>query len=288
MPIPIKGVFSGGVPVALGEFGAGEVVPLLYGGTGLAAADANAALNGLLPAQANKAGQILLTNGTDTSFARENIHNLFYNGGCRVASRPTAALTTTPTIGPVDGVYVWASGGSVSAGNSVQASLSAAASYKAVQASGVTLTGSGAISFRKRIESLDAGQADGETVTIQALVQHDVGSAINYTITLRKANAADDFSAVTDIGTSANISVPSGTPTVISYTVAAGACVNGLEAEFKAACGAVTTKNFYASEFKLAVAPGPSPFELIPIGQDILRCQRYLPAFFANGSTASV
>lgn len=206
----------------------------------------------------------------------------FPNASCMVAQRSVApSLTTSRLIGQTDNIKIWASGGAVGAGtlNNVSNSISGKTGY-AARAAGVTLTGSGVISAAISMESLDALKYKNQTVSVSVKVDHDVGSAINYTLVLKKPTVLNTFSAFTTIATSGTTSVASATATTISFSnVSIGDITNGLELEVQAACGAVTTKNFSFTEFMIETATVAGTYVGSDYELEVARCQRYLPAF---------
>lgn len=204
------------------------------------------------------------------------------NPGCEISQVTTNVnLTTTPTYTPIDRFSGWASGGSVSAGTMQRdTAASVGRSGKALKFAGITLTGSGQLSVRQRIEGVAAARLRNVSGSFAVNVRHDVGSAINYTVVLRKPTALDDYSGTTTIGTSSATSVPSGTNTrVLFENVALGDIANGLEIEVRAACGAVTTKNFWFTEFVLAEgATAPAYGPLRDTAAELVACQRFWEA----------
>lgn len=74
------------------------VLPLVNGGTGTAAASANAALNALLPTQTSNSGKVLTTNGTDSSWTSA------------ATGTVTSVAMTVPTFLSVAGTPVTTSG----------------------------------------------------------------------------------------------------------------------------------------------------------------------------------
>lgn len=178
------------------------------------------------------------------------------NGGCRVAERPSAPnLSSSYQYGLVDRFAAKGAGTAVSAGtiNQTTAANVGNSGY-ALKLAGVTLTGSGEVYARYRMEAKDAVRYKNAAGSFQVKVYHDVGSSCNYLITIRKANAADNFTSVTDIANSGSISVATGTPTTIGFeNINAGNlgdCSNGIEIEIKVTTGAITTKNFEFTEFQ--------------------------------------
>jgi hypothetical protein len=114
-------------------------------------------------------------------------------------------------------------------------------------------------------------------------VFHDVGSPINYTITLRKPTAADNYAGTTAIATSSAIAVASGVDTLIKLeNVALGDVTNGLEVQVDAASGAVTSKNFHFTEWQIEESTIATTFERRPYEQDLRNCQRFFEKGQAN------
>ena len=171
------------------------------------------------------------------------LKNRCHNGGCQVAQRAAVNLSTSFQYGAVDRFMAAVTAGTVSAGTIAQATSSPAGrTGLALQLSGVTTSGSAVVSAKQRIESRDAILLKNQNGSISLHVYQDTGSAINYTITLRKPTAADNYASTATIATSSAISVPSATDTLITFAnQALGDVSAGLEVLIDAACGAVTT-----------------------------------------------
>jgi hypothetical protein len=132
----------------------------------------------------------------------------------------------------------------------------------AIKFDSVTAVGAGTVNLRYRIPSQDAKQLIGQIVSFSGLVYHNVGSAINYTVTINKANAQDDFSAVTLISASAAQAVGTATSTqILLENVSLGTCGNGIELIISAACGAITTKSFEFTELQLEVSASATAYD---------------------------
>lgn len=207
--------------------------------------------------------------------------NAIINGSCRVAQRTAPNLSTASQYGAVDRFRCHATGTAVSAGTINQTtSPNNSLTGHALKLAGVTVTGTGILFIRYRMESKDAIRFKNGLGSFGVKVYHDVGSAVNYTVYIRKANAANDFSAVTDIANSGAISVPNATPTTVKFeninSGNLGDVSNGIEIEIQVACGAVTTKNFEFAEFTFHNTSKVLPF----IGyksyeEEFAACQRY-------------
>jgi hypothetical protein len=211
--------------------------------------------------------------------AESQLANYFVNGGCQVAQIAAVNLSTTAQYGAVDNVMAWASTGAVSAGTISQNTASGIGiTGNSFKLAGVTLTGSAVLSVRIRIESKDAVKLKNIASSVAALVSHDVGAPVNYTVIVRKPTAADNYTSTTVISTSSAISVPTGISSATwlkSENIAMGDCSNGIEVEFKIACGAITTKNFEFTEFQVARGATAVAIPLKEYGEELRRCQRF-------------
>lgn len=104
----------------------------------------------------------------------------------------------------------------------------------------------------------DCGRFVDQQVTFSVIVYHDVGSNVNYTITINKADSEDDYSSTTLVESSSIIPVTSGTNTTISFTIAdIGDISNGLSIEISAACGVQAAPKDYRFTMP-TMAPGGS------------------------------
>jgi hypothetical protein len=204
--------------------------------------------------------------------------NLVVDGACRMAQLAAKNISTAAQYGAVDMFAAWASGTAVTAGTISQSSAApVGAEGFSLHLSGVTVTGAGVVYARHRIESAIARRLKNKTASFSVMVYHDVGAAVNYTAVIRKANAVDNFSGVTVIGTSAAQAIQSATGTLLKFeNVAMGDCSNGIEIEVQAACGAVVTKNFHFAEWQLEEGVSATPFDWPSITNNIDNVRRYL------------
>jgi len=204
--------------------------------------------------------------------------NAIINGCAIVDQRATNYTLVKDTYGiRADRFYGMATGTAVSAGTFTKVtSANCGKTGHAFKFSGVTLTGTGIIYLRYRMEAKDAIQFINQVASFACKVYHDVGSSINYTVFIRKANAADNFSAVTAISNSGAISISSATATTLKYeNISMGDCSNGIEIEIKVECGAITTKNFEFTECQFELGSVATTFEFRPYQQEVALCQRY-------------
>jgi hypothetical protein len=202
------------------------------------------------------------------------------NGGMVVAQRVTAPnISSSYQYGAVDRMAAKASGTAVSAGtiaHDTACEIGRTAFGLALAA--VTVTGTGKVYMRYRMESRDARRFKNQTISVGVLASHDVGSTLTADIYINKANAADDFSAVTSIGSATGISFPTGissATTVKKEALAMGDCSNGVEIEVVVNCGAVTTKWFKFTELRIEVGSTLPDFQYVTFVQELERCKRY-------------
>ncbi len=122
----------------------------------------------------------------------------------------------------------------------------------AVHFSGATLTGTGVLYARTKVEAKDAKKLKNIAATFNVNVRHDIGIAVNVTASVYKANAADNFAATTLIQAGTPVSVASETATDVGVAVAdMGDCSNGVMILIQIDVGAMTAKNVYLAEAQL-------------------------------------
>ena len=204
------------------------------------------------------------------------------DSSCQVARASIApTITTSYQYGAVDLVKMKA-GGTVGAGTLIQGTT-IGKKLKSAKASGVTLTGSGAVYSAVYINAKDAIEYKNLTCSVQAKVYHDVGSDVNYYIYVNKANSADTFSAVTNISTSAAIAVTTGTSTVIKLEgISMGDCTNGIQIEIKSDCGAVTTKNFEFTDFQINIGSKITTYRTLGYDLSVSRANQFVRILSGN------
>ncbi len=203
--------------------------------------------------------------------------NAIINGSCLVSHRGDKSLSNSWQYGAVDLLAVKAEG-TVSAGTikQVTSAFTLTATGAACFVENATLTGSGAILFRRRIEARDAALFYNQPAHFSARTYHDAGSTMDYIITVRKADAADNFSSTTEIETD-TVQVANDTNASIELVIPdMGDCRNGIEIEVKIDCGAITTKDFFLAEQQFSIGDVKRPFELRPVALETKLVHRYL------------
>lgn len=188
-------------------------------------------------------------------------YNGLVNGGMRVATGSVLTLTTTFTVGKINRLFGRVT--NVTAGTLTQGDDTAYASAKYGHFSGVSMSGSGVVEAQIRMPAGEAGRFADDACVFSCLVRHDVGSSVNYTVTVKTpTTTADDFSALTTISTSAATAVATGTDTRLEFAVAdMGDCSKGIAIEVSASIGSgITTKNFRITEAQFEAGAARTAF----------------------------
>ena len=219
---------------------------------------------------------------TNTYPMKSLYDNAIINAGCMVSQRYDAApaLSTTYQYGKVDRFAAKAAGTAVTAGTIEQTlAPSVVAVGAALKIVAATITGTGIVSIRYRMEAKDAQMFKNLAASFGCLVRQDTGVSINAKVYINKPTAADNFTSVTNVATSGNIAVPHNTNTVVKLeninTGNLGDVSNGIEIVVELACGAVTTKNFEFSNFVFNKGALLAPFMPKRYQEDLAACQRY-------------
>ncbi len=151
--------------------------------------------------------------------------------------------------------------------------------------SAMTTTGAGIAKFRFFIESKDAVNYKNQTCSLSALVRHDTGASVNFAIVVYKANAADDFSAVTLISTGPTIAVASATNgQIYNRAIAMGDCTNGIMVEITAAIGAVTGKLVDLTQVQFELGSVETNYEFEPLSVTLAKVKRIFQVLFSSSA----
>lgn len=206
--------------------------------------------------------------------------NFLFNGVGHVATRIIAydLIKDVYGCGSSDRYYGMATGTAVIAGTLGNDSVAPIGKdIHAFKFAGVTITGTGIVYFRYRMQMHNSRPFRNQKASFSCLVYHDIGSAKNYTVYIRKANALNNFTTVTEIANSGPQSVPSDVSTLFKFeNVDMGDnCSNGLEIEIKVQCDAITTKNFWFTELKFEVGSYATEYIYEDYEIDLMRCMPY-------------
>jgi hypothetical protein len=231
-------------------------------------------------------------NSAVAASAALGLRNRIINGDMRVAQRSsTTALNGGRQFGQIDRFTALLAGSAVSGTLTQDAAAGTnTSSGNALHLAGISYT-AGYPMVGHRIESKDTASLNGKQITVSCKVYHDFGSSRNFAITLNKANAANDFSGVTPLGSGTNTPCASGAWTQVTYTVTLGAmdASNGLEIIVNdTATSTVAAKNAKFGDFQLELGSVVTAIEQRPYEQELALCQRHLPAFTAVGTTDDI
>lgn len=222
------------------------------------------------------------------------LRNRIINGDMRISQRGSVALANNQAIyGGADRFLSEISGfttGSASVAAISGQAVSFAPSGVIAAIHSVTTTGAGVVRWYQRIESANSYSLNGKTITVSVNLFQDTGVTQPCDIAVFKANAADDFSAITLVGATTK-SVAHGTALTYTFTLTLGStdASNGLQILVSyTGIGAVTNKNFYSSAWQVESGSTPTPFELRPLGEELLLCQRYCNRIGGNQTTEDV
>ena len=215
--------------------------------------------------------------------------NRIINGECLVAQRgAVVVLNNQATYGGADRFFVAPLGFTTVTGGSITKSAFAETISGFGQwLSSFSCTGSGTVVMGQRIESLNTLDLNSKTVTFSGLLYHNVGSTVTVSIKINKANAVDNFTGVTQIGSAGSINVPSGVATPFSLTVTLGSTDgnNGMSTEVTfTGLSNLSSKSFGIGNFQLEAGPTATPFERRPIGTELALCQRYAHVIRSDGN----
>lgn len=220
------------------------------------------------------------TSGAYGDLADKPLHgleNAIINGCGRVSHRGEQALTTGWGKAPIDLLSVKAEG-TLSAGTikTVTSAYTLSECGHATFVENVTISGVGAILFRRRIEARDAWKFYNQPAYYSARVYHDHGVGLDFIITIRKADGEDNFSSTTLIATD-TVTVADDTNADIGMAIPdMGDCRGGIEIEVKVDCGAITSKDCYFGQEQLTTGVEKRPFIARPLSLEQRLVYRYV------------
>jgi len=206
--------------------------------------------------------------------------NRLINGGMQVGQRGAVVFAASADkYGWVDRWIVRVTGTTVSALGYQTADVNANSGIS-LQVGNVTTTGASSVAITQRIEAANCQDFGGKTIVISGKVRQMSGSPQTLTVYVNKANAPDNFGAITPVGSPATgtFVAASGAVVPFSFTTTLGSAdaVNGLQvtAAFLA-LPALSSIQFLFSDMQLELGSVATPFEQRPYGIELALCQRY-------------
>lgn len=202
--------------------------------------------------------------------------NRIINGSALIGQRNTVTSSAVQAIYGTDRMLMGSVAGTSIGLNLLKSALSGSSSGLGHFISG-SMT-SGLPYWAQRIEASNVIDMNGKTISVSGLLYQDTGSTQNFVARISKANAINNFSAVTQVAQSSAIAVPSGvlTPFEAQFNLGATDASNGFMAEvFSSATITCTSKSFVLSDFQVELGAAAGPFEKRPIGIELLLSQRY-------------
>ncbi len=222
-------------------------------------------------------------NGGQIAGFRNRIHN----GGFQVDQRNAYAAQTI-TAGAAlaytaDRWYAYCTGANVT-GQVVAGSAQSQKRYQFTGAASVTAIGLGT-----RLEARDTYDLNSQTVTIAADLANSLLTTVTWT--LSRATTTDDTFGTLAAPTVTQIATGTFTvnSTVSRYSAQVSvpaAATTGLQLVFSV--GAQTSGTWTIGDVQLELGSTASAFERRSFAAEQAMCQRYLPAFIANGSSQPV
>ncbi|WP_290509667.1 phage tail protein [Alcanivorax sp.] len=198
------------------------------------------------------------------------LFNKAVNGNFRLVTGDDPTISGTYQEAASPGIFVKAQGTPTNGDVKTVRTTSVGTSGYALQVDDLTTGAGGTVDYRMRFQSYDVRDLVNQTAIFQCAVLHNLVASVDYTVSIFKATAEDNFTATTLIGQSDAISVSGSEGTTISFSTAMGDCSNGVEIVVSAGCGAVSAKDFYFTDvvFRKGAAVStfePEPFEKVAI-----------------------
>jgi len=231
---------------------------------------------------ATAGGNVSASGSTITHITAGGDRNKFRNGTFDIWQRGSSGTTIT-TAGAylADGWIVLPTGASVTADRQ-NSDLSL--SYYSLRVTGAASVTD--VIVKQRIEGFMAAPLVGQNVTVQAKIFNNTGGSITPTLTVKRANAQDNWGATTTDVNAVSLQVcPNAAWTLVAYTFAANASsYNGLEVAFDFGNNFSTTgKSIQICQCDISATPNlstglqttPPIAEMRPIGIELPLCQRY-------------
>ena len=138
------------------------------------------------------------------------------------------------------------------------------------------------ITARQRIEAENSADLAGRTVALSFWVYHTTGAARQPAVSISRANAADNFGAITVEGSFTSPAVASGvwTRVVGAITLSANA-TTGIEVTISSNGAVLAGQVFQITGVQLEPGQEDTAFEYRPVSIELSLCQRYYEKSYA-------
>lgn len=214
--------------------------------------------------------------------------NKIINASCLVSQRGDVATANNGVrYGGADRFFVVPIGfTTVSSGTIKKSAFTGATSGFGQWLTGFSCTGAGTVIMGQRIEAQNTFDLNSKQVTFSGNIYQNTGTTVNVDVSIRKADALDDFATSTLVG-SISVSAASGAVVPFTLTINLGSsdASNGLAAAVTfTGLSNISNKDFAIGDFQLEAGPVATPFEHRPIGLELQLCQRY----YQNSNTTSM
>jgi hypothetical protein len=208
--------------------------------------------------------------------------NLLINGCMRVCQRGSQPLDVQTRYGLDRWNVFWNSSAGVTPGTQERQSTTYLETTSCMALAGLTCTGTNVIYVNQRIESANAktflnGVNHGKW-SGQFKFWHNFGSSVNVYLVVYSANAADNFSAITERYVSSAQSVPTSTWTSLKFEgidIPTTDMYNGLQFSIKIETPVCSGKTIYIGDAQFEIGPKCTTIERRPYGLELALCQRY-------------
>jgi len=208
--------------------------------------------------------------------------NLLINGCMRVCQRGSQPLDVQTRYGLDRWNVFWSSAAGVTPGTQERQSTTYLETTSCMALAGLTCTGTNVIYVNQRIESANAktflnGVNHGKW-SGQFKFWHNFGSSVNVYLVVYSANAADNFSAITERYVSSAQSVPTSTWTSLKFEgidIPTTDMYNGLQFSIKIETPVCSGKTIYIGDAQFEIGPKCTTIERRPYGLELALCQRY-------------
>jgi len=208
--------------------------------------------------------------------------NLLINGCMRVCQRGSQPLDVQTRYGLDRWNVFWKSAAGVTPGTQERQSTTYLETTSCMALAGLTCTGTNVIYVNQRIESANAktflnGVNHGKW-SGQFKFWHNFGSSVNVYLVVYSANAADNFSAITERYVSSAQSVPTSTWTSLKFEgidIPTTDMYNGLQFSIKIETPVCSGKTIYIGDAQFEIGPKCTTIERRPYGLELALCQRY-------------